>query len=424
MNAASKSHLPSVALALVLALGTTAFTAPAQAAASAAAGATAAPVKPTVSKPLQKPLQGVQNAMNDKKWDEALAKLKEIEANPAKTPYDTFVMHQFLAYTLRMLGQAAASIPSFEAQIESGFLAPEESERLTKGVAQLYYQEKDYAKASQAGRKFLAGGKIDDDIYTLVAQAEYLQKNYAEVIKLLQSFITTLESRGQVPKEPSLALYSDSFLRLKDNAGAIRALELQVKYYPKRENWANLLSMVRGETSADIVLFNLYRLMGDTETLTAANDINETAQLAIKFGLPGEALSVIQRGMAANAFSTTSEKAAAERQLQTGKTLADADRAGLAKFEAEAKAAKTGEGDVRLGQALLSYDQYDKALEAIQRGIAKGSLRNADEAQILLGITLLRLNRKPDAVAAFNGTKGTDAKLSSVAHLWALHAGS
>jgi tetratricopeptide (TPR) repeat protein len=140
--------------------------------------------------------------------------------------------------------------------------------------------------------------------------------------------------------------------------------------------------------------------------------------------MPGEALSVIQRGMAANAFSSTSEKAAAERQMQTAKTLADADRAGLAKFEVEAKAAKAGEGDVRLGQALLSYDQYDKALEAIQRGIAKGSLRNADEAQILLGITLLRLGRKADAVAAFNATKGTDPKLSGLARLWALHAGS
>ncbi len=421
MNAASKNPLSAAALALVMAAGALSFTVPAGAAAPAA---TAAPVKLTVSKPLQKPLQAAQNAMNEKKWDDALAKLKEIEANPAKTPYDTFVMHQFLGYTLRQLGQAAASIPSFEAQIDSGFLSPEEADRLTKGVAQLYYQEKDYAKASQAGRKFLSGGKIDDDIYTLVAQAEYLQKNYAEVIKLLQSFIATLESRGQVPKEPTLALYSDSYLRLKDNAGATRAMEVLVKYYPKRENWANLLSLVRGETSADLILFNLYRLMGDTGTLTSANDINETAQLAIKFGMPGEAVSVIQRGMADSAFSTTTEKASAERQLQTAKTLADADRAGLTKFETEAKAAKTGEGDVRLGQALLSYEQYDKALEAIQRGITKGSLRNADEAQILLGITLLRLGRKPDAVVAFNGTKGTDPKLSGLAHLWALHAGN
>ncbi len=422
MNAASKSHLSAVLFTLAMAVGTTAFTVSAQAASTSAAAPAAA--KPTVSKALQKPLQAVQKAMNDKKWEEALAKLREIEANPAKTPYDTFVMHQFLGYTLRQVGQPAASIPSFEAQIDSGFLAPEEMERLTKGVAQLYYQEKDYAKASQAGRKFLADGKIDDDIYTLVAQAEYLQKNYAEVIKLLQSFVATLASRGQVPKEPTLALYSDSYLKLKDNAGAARAMEVLVKYYPKTENWSNLLSFVRADTSADIVLFNLYRLMGDTGTLTSANDINETAQLAIKFGMPGEALSVIQRGMAANAFSSTSEKASAERQMQTAKTLADADRAGLAKFEVEAKAAKAGEGDVRLGQALLSYDQYDKALEAIQRGIAKGSLRNADEAQILLGITLLRLGRKADAVAAFNATKGTDPKLSGLARLWALHAGS
>jgi hypothetical protein len=108
--------------------------------------------------------------------------------------------------------------------------------------------------------------------------------------------------------------------------------------------------------------------------------------------------------------------------MQTSQKLADTDRAGLSKFEAEAKAAKAGEADVRLGQAYLSYDEAEQAVTAIQRGIAKGGLRNADEAQILLGIGLLRLGRKDDAVAAFKATKGTDARLGDLARLWSLRA--
>jgi tetratricopeptide (TPR) repeat protein len=417
MNAMTKPILSAAVLGLVLALGSTAFTVPVLAAAK-----TEKPAPPSVSKAMIKPLKAVQESITAKRWDEALARLKEAEATPGQTPFDTFAMNQFLSYTHLQLAQPELAIPAFQAQVDSGFLSPEDNDRITRGIAQLYYQVKDYPKAAAAGTKIITAGKADDEMFTLVAQAEYLQKNYAAVPVVLKPFIAAQESQGKVPKETTLALLSDSYLRLKDTPASIGAMELMVKYYPKPENWSNLLSLVRGDTSTDIVLYNVYRLMGDTGTLTNGNDIIETAQLAIKFGLPGEAAAVLQRGVTANAFTSAAEKAAAERQLQSARGLAEADRASLVKFEAEAKAAKSGEGDVRLGQALLSYEQYEKALEALQRGIAKGSLRNADEAQILLGITLLRLNRKADAVAAFSATKGTDQKLAGLGHLWAVHA--
>jgi tetratricopeptide (TPR) repeat protein len=403
-------------LSLALALGATSIALPPQAAAATA------PAKPTVSKALEKPFKAVQDAMTAKKWDDALAKLKEIEAVTTRTPYDTFAMNQFLSYTYRQLGQNAAAIAAYEAQVDSGFLAPEEADRIAKGVAQLYYQEKNYPKASEAGRKVIAAGKADDDMYTLVAQAEYLQKKYVEVIALLKPAAAATEARGQSPKESTLALLTDSYLKLKDDAGGKAALEEMVKYYPKTENWSMLLQVLHEENNSDIVMLNIYRLMRETGTLTAPNDINEMAQLAVKFGNPGESVSVLQESIAANRFSTTSDKSAADHQLQLSRNLADADRASLGKFETEAKAAKTGEGDVRLGQAQLSYEQYDKALEALQRGIAKGGLRNADEAQIMLGITLLRLGRKDEAAAAFSAAKGADPKLGVLARLWALRA--
>jgi tetratricopeptide (TPR) repeat protein len=180
-------------------------------------------------------------------------------------------------------------------------------------------------------------------------------------------------------------------------------------------------ALSRGTTS-DGVTLNLYRLMREVDALKDGNDFLEMAQLAVQLGSPGEAVDAINRGNAANVFQSDNEKSAAKTQMQTAQKLAETDRAGLAKFDTEAKAAKAGEADVRLGQAYLSYDDPEQAVAAIQRGIAKGSLRNADEAQILLGISLLRLGRKDDAVAAFKATKGTDARLGELARLWSLRA--
>jgi len=88
----------------------------------------------------------------------------------------------------------------------------------------------------------------------------------------------------------------------------------------------------------------------------------------------------------------------------------------------EAKAANTGEADVALGSAYLSYGQNDKALEAFTRGIGKGGLKNPAEAQIMQGIAQLRSGNKAEAQKTFKGVKSDDAIWARIAKLWALDA--
>ena len=84
-------------------------------------------------------------------------------------------------------------------------------------------------------------------------------------------------------------------------------------------------------------------------------------------------------------------------------------------------AMKTGEADVRIGLAYLSYGQLPQALAAIQRGIGKGGLKNPAEAQLLLGIAQLRSGNKAEAVKAFKAVSG-DPTLTRLGNLWALRA--
>ena len=77
------------------------------------------------------------------------------------------------------------------------------------------------------------------------------------------------------------------------------------------------------------------------------------------------------------------------------------DKSTLDKQDAAARAKPTGEADVKLGAAYLSYGENDKAIEALQRGIGKGGVKNPDEAGLLLGIAYLRANNKAEAAKAF-----------------------
>lgn len=386
----------------------------------------AAEQKNAVSKAMVKPLSDAQKALQAKKYDEALAKLSEAETVPGQTPYDTFVLHQLRAAAYGQSGRQNEALPSYVAEVESGFMEPAEAERMARGVTALYYQNKDYAHAAEFGQKTIAAGQGNADTWFLVAHSLSLQGKDAEATKVLKDYLADAAKKGEKPSENSLILLTQISARAKDNKGVIDTLQLMVENYPKPETWRDLLMMLRDGggrgPGSDAYTFNIYRMMRETGTLKEGNDFLEMAQLGIQLGSPGEASDALRRGTTANAYSAESDKAAAKKLQQTAQTLEDADRAGLAKFETEAKAAKSGEGDVRLGQTLLSYDQPDKALEAIQRGIGKGSLRNADEAQILLGIAYLRLGRKADAATAFGAAKGGDARFGNLAHLWAVYA--
>ena len=54
-----------------------------------------------------------------------------------------------------------------------------------------------------------------------------------------------------------------------------------------------------------------------------------------------------------------------------------------------------------LGQIYLSYGQYDLAVAALNRGINKGGVQEADEAHMSLGIAYLQLGLRDLADEAF-----------------------
>ena len=58
-----------------------------------------------------------------------------------------------------------------------------------------------------------------------------------------------------------------------------------------------------------------------------------------------------------------------------------------------------------LGQAYLSYGKYDEAISAMERGIKKGGVTDADEAQISLGIAHMKKGQKDQARQAFKAVK-------------------
>ena len=163
--------------------------------------------------------------------------------------------------------------------------------------------------------------------------------------------------------------------------------------------------------------------MNDVGVLKDKGDYVEMAQLAIDAGVPGEAQQVVEKGVQNGTLKSTdkTEQGRYDRLLGGAKKQADADKAALMQLAKDAEKASQGQADVALGHAYLSYGDYDKAIEAFERGLKKGGVTDVDETQISLGIAYLKKGQKEQARQAFQTIKD-ESKWNDLADLWVIRS--
>lgn len=405
----TKTTFHAVLVAVAVAVGGISYTAPVVAGQAMSAA-------------VAKPLDAANKAIRAKKWDEALGHLREVNGISGKSAYETHVMNQLMAFALANKGAYAEAVPYIEAQINSSQASASEKTQLNKQLLGIQFNLKNYAKAVELGQALIASGAADSTTFNVMAQAYEKQGKLGDAVKFIKGRVDGAISGGRKPAENDLLILLDYQKRLKDSNGQVQTFERLVSYYPKADYWANILSdLVKASGNSDAVSLNLYRLMYSTGTLKKYDDFTEYAQLAMIGGAAAEAVSVMQSAMDKKLIPDD-RKGSATRLLESAKKQAAADQAGLAKAEAAAAAAKTGDADVRLGQTYFGVSQFDKAVEVTKRGIGKGGLKSAEEATLLLGIAQLRAGKKGDASTTLKSIKTGDPKIVRLASLWALHA--
>lgn len=370
-----------------------------------------------VSPAVAKTLQAAQNASKARKWAECLSNLRAADAASGKTAYDSFIINELAAFCALSSNDVATATRALETNLSSPFAADKIAQR-TRDLAKIYFNARDYKKTIEVGRSAIIKGYGDADTSLVIAQSYYQTNDFRNARDFVGNWIKDQEKRGQRPRENAIQIYVTSCLRLKDEACTAAGFEKLVTYYPNPSGWANLMQSLfasRNEAAA----FNAYRLATEVGAMRTGDDYTEMAQRAIEKGLPGEALTTLEAAFARKVFTEKRDIDRNTRLFNAAKDRAAADRASLAKQDRDAAAGKSADADLRVGQAFMSYGQYAPAVTAIKRGIAKGNATDSAEAQLVLGIALLKSGNKTEAVRVLRGIKG-DAELQRVAKLWSL----
>jgi len=369
---------------------------------------------PKIGAKIGKPLRAAQEAIAAKNWDAAQASLAEAAAIEPKTPYEAFMIDELGWYAQVQKQDYTGAIDSLTRAVDSGFVPEADLPRRYKALAQLSYETKQYPKAVEYGKKSLELDPAGADVSLLVAHSLYLSNDFAGA----RAWVDAQNAKGGKPDEQLLLISLRSNYELNDRAGTMRALEWLVRYYPAQKYWADLLNNQLYQTKADRDLRALYRLMTETNTISKPEEYSEMATTLMAGGFPTEAKVALERGMAANVFKGDS-LTRAQADLARAKSGAEADRKELPGADQALASAKNGNEMVAMGKLFFSVGDYAKAADAFRKGIAKGGVTDADDANALLGIALVRGGKGSEALEPFNTIR--DPKLGEVAKLWKLY---
>ncbi|HEY7378604.1 MAG TPA: tetratricopeptide repeat protein [Steroidobacteraceae bacterium] len=375
----------------------------------------------TVSKEVGTFLKAAQEAIAKKRWDEAIGKLKQADAQPKKSAYEQYAINDLMAYALFNTRDKAGAAKYYEANLNSSQVPPAQVPARVKQLATLYFDLKNYPKAIEYGSRWAKNSPDESDAYLLVAQSYYQQKDCKNASRYMQQGMDAARKANQPIKQNWLDLKLFCMDQMGDTKGVADMRMQLVRQYPTREHWDALLTTLRQQQeNDDTTTLNYFRLMLDLDVLKKPNDYKEMAEMDITAGVPGEALVVMNKGFASKILETQ-DKERYTRLLNNARTQAQEVQKKLPQLEQDAKASKTADLDINLGMTYTGFAQYDKAVEALQRALTKNPGKRTDEAQIALGRAYLKLNQKDAARKAFKAVPN-DSKLAQVAELYGIYA--
>ena len=278
-------------------------------------------------------------------------------------------------------------------------------------VLQARMAHKDYDKAIPAMKAYIAAGGGNPDTWNTLVELQHQQEDCAGMLESLAKI-----TEKTPPTERQLLLKADCSYKAKDTATTQAVNEELLKRFPKENYMFSVLAQyAQGD---ELQLLNLYRLAFAKGFLTKqAQLVDFAALLSEKAGIPAEAQRVLEKA-AAEKWITLDDKNT--KQLAAVKRNAAEDKKSLAALDKDAKAGSSGKKDIAVGYTYFGFEDYANAIDAIKRGLSAGrvsDVKRPDDANMVLGIALLKSGKVDEAAAAFAAAK-SDPRMAKAAELW------
>ena len=353
-----------------------------------------------------------QQAYQKKDYAAALKASKEARA-VAKSSFEKQAALKLMMGSAVALRNYPEAIEAIEALETTDGVPTAEKLSYYKTLAQLQGATNHFDKAIFDYQEYLKSGNGTPADYAALAQYYFAAKDCPKSLQALDRAL----AGGKSPDEDQLKVQMNCYLQAHQDDKMQAAAEDALKRFPKKVYFTQVLRAQQEKKADDLSIAEILRLGFEHDWLEAEGDYVKLADVALDVGTTAEAQRVLDKGIQKKQVKNADK---VERLLKQAKERAAEDAKNVGQLDAGARAGKNGEADVRLGYKYYSMNQYDKAVEALQRGLGPervARVKRPDDASMILGITFLKLKKKPDADKAFNFAKA-DPRMAVAARVW------
>jgi len=374
--------------------------------------------QPKISREVGPALSEADKALKAKDYASALTHLKAAQAASTHQPYDDYVINQLFAQAYIGQNDYKDALTALEAAASSSAMTPADKPRIFGTIIQLAVNVQDWAAITRYADQLQAIGPLPDNLVEPAAIGYFNSGNQQKAYALAKPVVEAAQAAGKTPPQ-ALADIVTRMQVSSNPAEAAKTLEGLVANYGDPTAWAQLIAITINQTKGlkEAEALNFYRLRMAANAKCTVDDYQTMALVADEAGYPVEAEMYLEHGLA-NHDITASDKAGS--LLASIRPKAARDRATIDGFVKVANARKIGDYDLKLANTYMGYQRYADAAAAAQRAIAKGGLKNPQDAQLVLGTALAAEGQNAQAVDALSKVSG--GANGAAAHLWTVYA--
>ncbi len=358
-----------------------------------------------------------------KNYAEVQSRIDQAAAMPNITPYEEFILNQMRVQLGQASGNTDVTVKGLQAMVESGRLKPEDKLRFIDALGTIYYSQlKDFDKAIVWFNRYGEESGDKNKQRPFLLRAYFLKNDFATTKTEVLKDIEAAKAANVVPSKDTLLLLGNVAIKTKDNELYLQAVEELTRYYPTEDYWNDLLNRTRGKKGynnrfdLDVVRIKAVTTPGKMEP----EDYAEQAELAVLGGFFTEAKIAMDKGYA-NGIPAGKDKAALEKIKSSANKGAADDAKNIDSGIPAAQKSKDGVGLVNLGYNYVTLGQFDKGIDLMKQGIAKGIAKNPDDAKLRLGYALVMAGKKDEGVEVLKSVTGNDGR-ADLARYWIMYA--
>lgn len=366
-----------------------------------------------------KPLAAAQEAIKNNQAEQALSRTREALAVTQLTPAERGLVLRTQAVAALRAQNWGVAIEALEFLVTSPEVSVKDRLPMLESLVNSAQQKKDQALVVKWARQYLKDGGGDPVIRVVMIQSLSVMGEHKQVVSEMQEKLRLDVAAGLQTPEQELRMLAMSHRQLKDSAGYQSTLRRLLESYPSKAYWAEVIQRLAQQVNLNPRLeLDLYRLLDQTDNLEEAGDYTELAQLALKAGLPAEALRVMAKGYEAGLLGKGVDAAAHNKLRTEAQKKAQEDERGFAQFEQAAQDSTAWAG---VGNVYASQQNWASANVAYGKALALGGLRREPEFRLHYAISLLKAGQKDAARQQLAAVQG-DALAVELASLWGLLA--